>query len=452
MRTDLTPSLKEGSGSSSITAHPSRNRLSTGSGLVVAQVALSIVVLVGAGLLVRTLQKLKNVDPGFDTRNILTFSLDPKLIGYKSAEASQFYRNLQARIAAIPGVLSVSYSWRPLLGGGLWTTDFHLPGKPKDERAETDMLPVGAEFFKTMRIPLVDGREFNATDFDRAQVTAAALDAQREQAAAKLKPGSKPEVNPLPHTNVVPVPAMVNQAFVHSYFPKVNPVGQRFGESQANAETGELNSPGWEIVGVVADAKYNHLRRGVQPTTYVPSTGGTVSFALRTAAEPERLVPQVRETVNQMDSNLPVFHVRTERQQIDRQIFKERLVARLSGFFGALALLLACIGLYGLVSYEVARRTREIGIRAALGAEKGDVLRMVLTQGMRLAAAGVALGIALALGLTHYAASLLFGVGAADPATYVGVILLLTGVTATACYVPARRAMKVDPVVALRYE
>jgi len=452
MRTDLTPSLKEGSGSSSITAHPSRNRLSTGSGLVVAQVALSIVVLVGAGLLVRTLQKLKNVDPGFDTRNILTFSLDPKLIGYKSAEASQFYRNLQARIAAIPGVLSVSYSWRPLLGGGLWTTDFHLPGKPKDERAETDMLPVGAEFFKTMRIPLVDGREFNATDFDRAQVTAAALDAQREQAAAKLKPGSKPEVNPLPHTNVVPVPAMVNQAFVHSYFPKGNPVGQQFGESQANAETGELNSPGWEIVGVVADAKYNHLRRGVQPTTYVPSTGGTVSFALRTAAEPERLVPQVRETVNQMDSNLPVFHVRTERQQIDRQIFKERLVARLSGFFGALALLLACIGLYGLVSYEVARRTREIGIRAALGAEKGDVLRMVLTQGMRLAAAGVALGIALALGLTHYAASLLFGVGAADPATYVGVILLLTGVTATACYVPARRAMKVDPVVALRYE
>jgi predicted permease len=314
------------------------------------------------------------------------------------------------------------------------------------------MLPVGAEFFKTMRIPLVAGREFKTADFERAQVVAAALEAQREQAAAKLKPGSRPAANPVPPTNVAPVPAVVNQAFVHSYFPKANPVGQRFGESQASSETGELNSPGWEIVGVVADAKYNNLRRDVHPTTYVPNAGGAVSFALRTATEPERFVPQVREAVNQMDSNLPVFNVRTERQQIDRQIFKERLIARLSGFFGVLALLLACIGLYGLVSYEVARRTREIGIRAALGAEKGDVLRMVLTQGMRLAAAGAVLGIALALGLTHYATILFFGIGAADPATYVGVVVLLTGVTATACYLPARRAMKVDPVVALRYE
>jgi predicted permease len=267
-----------------------------------------------------------------------------------------------------------------------------------------------------------------------------------------LKAGSQPAVSTPQAPNAGPVPAIVNQAFARKYFPNANPVGQHFGESEANAETGEEKSPGWEIVGLVADAKYNRLRRGIEPTTYVPATGGSVSFSLRTAANPERFVPQVRSAVNELDSNLPVFGVRTLSQQIDRQVFQERLVARLAGFFGALALMLACIGLYGLVSYEVARRTREIGIRTALGAEKVDVLRLVLGQGMRLTAAGAMLGIALALGLTRYAKSLLFGVGASDPVTFAAVTLLLMGVTLLACYVPARRAARVDPVVALRYE
>jgi predicted permease len=382
----------------------------------------------------------------------LTFSLDPTLIGYKPADSNHFYHDLQGRLAAIPGITSVSYSWNPLLGGGLWTTSFHLPGKPKNEQVNSDMLPVGPEFFKTMRIALREGREFRPADFERALAAETLRAAQQEQAAERLKAGLKVAPNSTSPANVDAVPAIVNQAFIRKYFPKVNPIGQRFGESDANSEAGEQRKPGWEIVGVVGDAKYNNLRREVNPTTYVPDSGGQVSFALRTAAEPERFTAQVRAIVNEMDSNLPVYNVRTEAQQIDRQVVKERLVARLASFFGALALLLACIGLYGLVSYEVARRTREIGIRTALGAERQDVLRLVLVQGMRLAFVGAVVGIALALALTRYAATLLYGVGAADPLTFAVVTALLTGVTLLACYVPARRATRVDPVVALRYE
>jgi ABC-type antimicrobial peptide transport system permease subunit len=232
----------------------------------------------------------------------------------------------------------------------------------------------------------------------------------------------------------------------------VNVVGLRFGEQEADPEKGEEKSSGWEIVGIVADAKYDKLRRDVTPTTYIPNSGGSVTFALRTQTEPEKFVPQIRAIVSQIDTNLPVYNVRTVSQQIDRQILKERLIARLSGFFGVLALFLACIGLYGLVSYEVARRTREIGIRTALGAEKREVLRLVLSQGMRLTLVGTVVGIGLALGLTRYTTDLLYGVKAADPATFLAVTGLLLGVTLAASYVPARRATRVDPVVALRHE
>ena len=452
LRVDLTPALKEGAGTGSQSVHPGNARLNAGSGLVVAQVALSIVVLAGAGLLVRTLQNLKNLDPGFDTRNILTFSLNPTLIGYKSADTDNMYGELRSRLSAIPGVVSVSYSWTALLGGGRWSTSFHLRGKPKDEESNSDVLPVGPQFFKTMRIPLLAGREFSAADYATAQAIAEAQAAERAAAAAKLKPGAKPPVSPAQTADVPATPAMVNQAFVRKYFPNVNVVGLRFGEQEADPEKEEEKSSGWEIVGVVADAKYDKLRRDVQPTTYIPNSGGSVTFALRTQSEPEKFVPQIRAIVSQIDSNLPVYRVRTESQQIDRQILKERLIARLSGFFGVLALLLACIGLYGLVSYEVARRTREIGIRTALGAEKREVLRLVLSQGMRLTLVGTAVGIGLALGLTRYTKDLLYGVKAADPLTYVAVTVLLVGVTLAASYVPARRATQVDPVVALRHE
>jgi macrolide transport system ATP-binding/permease protein len=380
MQVDLTPMLKEGTRGSLTGGRKGRVRLSAGNVLVVAQVALSIVVLAGAGLLVRTLQNLKNVDPGFDTRNVLTFSVDPALTGYQPAESNRLFRELQGRLSTMPGVLSASYSWRALLGGGLWITDFHLAGKPKDEMSGADVLPVGQEFFQTMRIAVVDGREFNAVDLERAQGIEAGMAAQLAEAAARLKNGTKADTksNGSAAKGGPPYPAIVNQAFVRKYFAKANPLGQQFGRGEANPEVDGPVHPGWEIVGVVADAKYNNLRRGIEPTIYVPNTGGRASFALRTAGDPEKLVQPVRALVNGIDDNLAVFKISTESQQIEQQVFKERLIARLAGFFGVLALLLACIGLYGLISYEVSRRTREIGIRAALGAERRDVLRMVL--------------------------------------------------------------------------
>ena len=452
MRVDLTPSLKEGAGSISQNRPARKGWFSAGNSLVIAQVALSIVVLTGAGLLVRTLQNLKNLNPGFDTRNVLTFRMDPTLIGYKAADSDNFYRELQERLAGMPGVMSVSYSWRPLLGGGLWTTSFHLTGKPKDEESDADVLPVGPQFFHTMRIPLLGGREFNGADFAREQRLQAAQEAKEAEEAAKLKAGANAQAKKAPAEDLPPTPAIVNETLVRKYLPAGSPLGQIFGAHEADPAKDEEKSSGWEVVGVVGDAKYNQLRREVQPTIYIPNSGRGASFSMRTETDPAKFVPLVRAVVNQMDSNLPVFRIWTETQQIDQQIFIERLVARLSGFFGGLALLLACVGLYGLVSYDVARRTREIGIRSALGAARRDVLRLVLTEGMRLALAGAAMGIALALALTRYAKELLFGVKAADPATFLWVTLLLLGVTLVACFVPAQRATRVDPVVALRYE
>jgi len=453
LRVDLTPSLKEGSGSSAPFAHRGARWFSASNALVVAQVALTIVVLVAAGLLVRTLQNLKSVDPGFDTRNIVTFQIDPGLIGYKRVEIDTFNRDLQNRLAKTPGVVSVSYSFRPLLGGGLWTTSFHLPGHPNDEFVDADMMPVGAAFFETMRIPLRLGRPFNSEDFGEAQRVAEALAEEQERVAAGVGGPASAIVNRNKEAaaGLPPTPAIVNSVFVKKYFPNRNPLGVHFGDHPAT-ENDPTSNPGWEIQGVVGDAKYNSLRRDVQPTIYVPSTGRAVAFTVRTAMEPSAFVPQIRSIVGQMDSNLPVFRTRTESQQLDAQVFAERLIARLSGFFGLLALVLSCLGLYGLLSYEVTRRTREIGIRMALGAKANDVLRMVIAQGIAVVAVGAVVGIGIAFGIMRFLAAMLYNVKASDPFTFVGVAALLGAVAALACYVPARRATRVDPLVALRYE
>ncbi|HKW55993.1 MAG TPA: ABC transporter permease [Candidatus Acidoferrum sp.] len=453
LRVDLTPALKEGAGSSSQLSRAKKGWFTAGNSLVIAQVALSIIVLAGAGLLLRTLQNLKSVNPGFDARNVLTFSLDPKLIGYKTSDADQLYATVKERVRQIPGVTSVSYSWRSLLGGGLWTTSFHLEGAPKGEEKDADVLPIGPDFFHTMRIPFLAGRDFGPTDFARAEMVSAAQQKKQEERAAKLKAGATSgNVDKGSSEDSPPTPAIVNRVFAQKYLSGIDPIGHIFGSDPGDPAKGDEKSAGWEIAGVVGDAKYNDLRREVQPTIYIPNSGGLVSFEIRTEAAPTKLVPQIRAVVNQLDRNLPVFQIRTETEQIQHQIFAERLVARLSGFFGGLALLLACIGLYGLISYEVARRTREIGIRSALGAARRDVLRLVLTQGMRLAIVGAVVGTALALVLTRYAKEMLFGVKAEDPLTFLSVLLLLFSVTLLACLIPARRATKVDPVVALRYE
>jgi predicted permease len=425
-RVDLTPALKEGERSSGSSGHAGRTWFSAGNALVVAQVALAIVVLVGAGLLVRTLQNLRSIDVGFDSHNILVFGIDPTLIGYKGAQVDAFYRDLQGRLAETPGVTSASYSILPLLSNRLGITGFHWPGMPQDQTSMADGLAVGPNFFATMHIPFLAGREFNASDFKVAA------------ANSGVTPSSE-------RTAVI-----VNQAFVQKYLGKENPIGKQFGEAEAAEDHPAL--PGYEIIGVVRDAKYNSLRRDIQAMMYTPQSAGGASFEIRTAADPQAILPAIREIVAQVNTNLPLFDVKTESEQIDRLLFQERLVARLSGFFGLLALVLACVGLYGLLSYEVSRRTREIGIRLALGAQPASVLKLVLRQGIVLAIVGAAVGIGVALGVTRYLATMLFDVHTNDPLTMIAVAVLLTLVALAACYIPARRAMRVDPVVALRYE
>ncbi len=425
-RVDLTPALKEGFGVSSGSGHARGRWFSAGNALVVAQVALAIVVLVGAGLLVRTLQNLRSLDVGFDAHNIVVFSIDPTLAGYKDAQIDSFYRDLQGRLSETPGVRSASYSMMPLLSGGMMMTMFHWPGTPQDRDSESNVLPVGPDFFRTMQIPFLIGRDFNASDYALAAANGASTPTR------------------------APTPVIVNQAFVAKYLGKESPLGKQFGES-AGDENGPP-SPGYEIIGVVRDAKYSSLRQDISPTMYQPQRGMGASFELRTAADPQALLPSIRRVVAQLNPNLPLFNVTTESEQIDRLLFQERLIARVSGFFGLLALVLACIGLYGLLSYEVARRTREIGIRMALGAQGGDVLRLVVKQGLVLALVGAAVGIGVALGVTRYLSSMLYDVRANDPMTIVTVAMLLALVALAACYIPARRATRVDPLVALRYE
>jgi predicted permease len=452
-RVDLTPALKEGSGSSAAEGRAER-WLSMGNGLVVAQVALAVVVLVGAGLLVQTLQNLRNVDPGFDTRSLLTFRLEPALIGYTTPQIDTFYRELEQRLATLPGVDAASYSSHTLVNGDSWTTGFQLPGTPKDQTQETAALAVGLDFFSTMHMRLLTGRTFTSEDFAHEEVANENHQARLEAAEAKdagIAPSNTAASNgnaagsaaaSTSAVNQRSAAVIVNKAFVQEYFPNLNPLGQRFDWEDAQRV----------IVGIVNDAKYQDLRSAVEPTMYVPSSGGNTTFELRTRTDPLTLVSTVRSVVNQMDSNLAIFEVRTQTQIIDQLLSRERMIAKLSGFFGVLALVLACIGLYGLLSYEVSRRTREIGIRMALGAQQRDVLPLVVGQGILLAMAGAAVGIGVALGVTRFLGSMLYGVHANDPGTIVGVAILLALVALSACYVPARRAMRVDPMVALRYE
>jgi hypothetical protein len=282
-----------------------------------------------------------------------------------------------------------------------------------------------------MKIPMVKGRMFSPAEF-------ALID--------------KVEDDPIAGAKIV-TPVIVNESFVKAYFAKVDPIGQTFG-ADSPAMSGDPDteeSAGSTIVGVVRDAKYADLRREVHPTMYVPSRdAGT--FELRTAGDPQSLIPAVRNVVRQAGPDLPIVDVETQTQQIDTILFQERLIARLASPFGLLSLLLASIGLYGLLAYEVTNGTREIGIRVALGAPLPDVLRGVVRHGVVLTAIGAAIGIAGSLAVTRLLGSMLFGVKPSDPLTLIGVSCLLLMVALAACYFPARRATRVDPLVALRHE
>ena len=412
-RLDLTPTLKE-STSAFAAGASSRQWLNLGGGLVVAQVALAILALSGAGLLVRTLENLKSINPGFDTRNILLFRLEPSLNGYTDDRSKSLYSELLARVQAIPGVLSATYSFDDLLSGNYWNTSFGIEGEAQGTSHSTVGLNAGPKYFETMGIPVLFGRVFAPQDYS-------------------LPADTKWE------------PVVINEAFARTFFRDQNPLGRRLtGVGHKGASV--------EIVGIVGDTKFQSLRSEIAPTLFIRAGGGEAVFEIRTAVDPRTILPQIRSAVSQLDSNLPLFSVRTETEQIDRSLFQERLIARLSSFFGGLSLLLACVGLYGLLSYEVTQRTREIGIRMALGARPPDVLRIVVRQGVGLSSVGASIGILVALGATRYLASLLYGVRPFDPPTFLAVALLLSVVALAACYIPARRASHVDPLVALRYE
>jgi predicted permease len=411
-RMDVTPALKESAASVPGTALIGR-RFGMGNVLVVAQVALSILVLVGASLLARTLINLATMNIGFDARNVALFCVEPGLNGYKGQRLARLFPELQRRLSAQPAVTSVGYSSVPLVSGAYSATVLYFPNQP-DHSPQVAVLHVGPNFFETMRIPLLAGRTYNSQDYADASET-------------------KPRV------------VIVNGSFARRFLGKQNPVGQLL--SLAEGEP-----PSVEIVGMVGDTKYYGLREEVEPTMYFPMLAGGATFEVRTASNPKALLPSIRRAVQSVDSNLPIFHLMTQTEQINRTIFRERLVAWLSGAFALLALVVACIGLYGLLAHEVARRTHEVGIRMALGASPREVLALVLGRGIRLVSLGVLMGISAALGLARYLQSLLFGVRPVDPLAYATVTILLLIVTFGACYLPARRATKVDPMVALRYE
>ncbi len=452
-RIDLTPSLKQTASLLPGSAAHGGRWFRLGNALVVAQVALSIVVLIGAGLLVRSLRNLHNLNPGFDTRSVLLSGLNPAATGYTAQKTAQLYSDLQQRFAALPGVISVSYSEDALLSGNWSSDDVHLDGAPPKENVEAARLTVGLDFFSTMRIPLLAGRTFNSADFAVASAIIAARTAAEEAASkAKASDAGNHATPTVLEANLAPLPVIINETFARQSFPNQNPLGKHMSDPQEDNEPPIGPQPGYLIVGIAGDAKYNSLRREIKPTMYMPLVNNTAHFELRTAADPLALVKLVHGIVSSVDGNLPLFDVRTQTEQIDQTLFLERLMSRLSSFFGVLALVLAGIGLYGLLSYEVARRTRELGIRIALGGQQRDLLRLVVGQGILLVLIGSAIGIGAAMGVTRFMFTMLFGVQADDALTFIGVAVLLTLVALAACYIPARRAMRVDPIVALRYE
>ncbi|HEY6333308.1 MAG TPA: ABC transporter permease [Blastocatellia bacterium] len=453
---DLSPSLKTAA-SFAAERHPGR-LFRLGDVLVVVQVTLSMAVLVGAGLMVRTLYNLRTLDPGFDTQNVILFGVNPKIAGYTDRQIAQLYTNLQERFAALPGVISASYSRKALLSGG-WSGDrVHLDGTPPEARVEIAILPVGPDFFSTMRIPLVAGRTLTQEDFiASAEVADAEL---REEAAreAASKGAPSPQISPSPHQaepklgqtpskpGSLATPVIVNQSLARKFSANHDPLGTTLGGPDWPI------GPVYTVVGVIGDIKYASLRGSTRPTMYWPQISDSAHFELRSSVDPTLLMSAVRETVSSIDNNLPLFAVSTQTEQVDQLLVQERLMARVSGFLGVAALVLSCIGLYGLLSFNVARRTRELGIRIALGAHPRNLLRMVVYQGTLLALVGTAIGIGVAMAVTRLMTRMLYDVHAGDPATTISVAILQIGVALLACYIPARRAMRVDPMVALRSE
>jgi predicted permease len=391
---------------------------------VVSQVALSAILLIGGGLLTRSLRNLEDQQFGFEPEGRLIVRIDPVLAGYTPEKLYGLYQQLEQRLPLISGVRSAAYSLYSPMQDTNWEYNIHIEGHAPDEEIFSSFLRVSPRYFETIGTRLLRGRVISDRD-----------------------------------TPTSPAVAVVSEAFAKKYFPKEDPLGKHFGLDKAS------NAGNYEIVGVVADAKYQNARAPVHPFFFLPflqSPKGEPEFMvrsqyagaieLRVAGKPENLEAAVRRTLANINPDLTVLDIMSLDEQVSRNFNQERLISRLTGLFGLLALVLACVGLYGVTSFTVARRTNEIGIRIALGADRKTVLGLVLRGALAQVAIGLAIGIILALAGGKLVASQLYGVKSYDPAIVALAGLILTACTLAAGFVPARRATKVDPMEALRYE
>ncbi len=417
-KTDLTTAIKE----KSARARGGRLRIGLASTLVIAQVGLSMVLLAGAGLFARSLMKLQEAEVGFNRDNVLLMSIDPRLGGYKPTELTGLYRQIIERLKQLPGVQSTTIAtFAPISGQGRNSTITVRGYTPRpDEDMDVNDILVGPDYGRTLGVPLILGREIDIRDTPASQ---------------KI--------------------AVVNQSFAQSFFPGENPVGRRFFFGDENdPERGEE----LEIVGVVGDVRYDNAKDKPGRTAYRPilqvqdSDAYSSNIEIRTAGDAASLTPMARAVLNQIDPRLPLFDVTTLREQLSDRLQQEKLVAELVSFFGLLALMLACIGLYGVMAHGVVRRTKEIGIRMALGAERSRIVWMVMRETILLVLAGIVIGVPIALGTARLISSQLFGLSPADPFTLIASALVLIAVASLAGFLPARKASKINPLTALRYE
>ncbi len=385
--------------------------------LMTIQIAVSIILMIGCGLFVGSLAHLEGGERGFDANNLLLFRLDPTLNGYEGARLVQFYDNVLARVRAVPGVRIATPTRYTLLAGNSAMNTVFVEGKPADEKQRNYVWQhtVGEQFLEAMGIPVVLGRGIRASD---------------DEGAPKV--------------------VLISQTTARQFFPNENPIGRRIGFSKKKAGD-------YEIVGVVRDARYTSMKDEMPPTLILPYRQqldqiNSMSFVVRTSGDPHQLADAVRDAVRRIDPNVPLFNLRTQTEQIDESMRHERALAALATFFGIVALVLSCIGLYGLMSYIAARRMRETGVRIALGARGRDIAWNVLRRALLLVLGGVTIGTAAALVLTKYVQTLVYGVKANDAATIAGAIAVMVAVTLVASWFPARRASRTDPVAALRAE
>ncbi len=377
-------------------------------GLLVVQVALSVVLVIGAGLFVRTLQNLRHVDVGFNPNNLLLFAVDPSLNGYDADRTANFYADLQQTLKALPGVRSSALTRVAFLSGGRSSSSIHLQNGSGPNSVH--MMQVSPEFFTTLEMPIMRGRGF--TDRD---------------------------------TQTSPKVVVISETAAKKYFPQEDPIGRRVGFSPETSSE-------YEVVGIVRDVRYASVRDEPPPTLFQAAGQGPMRrmiAVVRTAGDPSQLIEPVRAGVRRLDPNLPITNVATQTEQVERRFAQDRLFATALSFFGGLALLLAAIGLFGLMSYNVGRRSQEIGIRMALGAGRLDVIRMVLNESLLLVAVGVVLGLGAAYWLGRLVATFLFGLAPTDAATIAAAVALILVVSSLAAFLPARRASRVDPNVVL---